>query len=75
MGLFWADPVNAGSDHQIIWSQSAVIWDTLITYANLTGDTQYNDKVAAALYAQAGENEDFMPKNQTILKPVDLFVR
>ncbi|KAF2117225.1 glycoside hydrolase [Lophiotrema nucula] len=73
LGLFLADEINGRFDEYIIWSQSAVIWETLTTYANLTGDMQYNDRVVEALYAQAGENEDYMPKNRTSLKPADLF--
>lgn len=63
-GLFYSKPAELGGD-VLPWSQSAVLWDSLIAYANLTGDTQFNNVVVDALNAQLGENDLFMPANQT----------
>lgn len=41
------------------------MFDTLIQYWQLTGDTKYNNIVTEALVAQKGLNNDFMPSNQT----------
>lgn len=41
------------------------MFDTLIQYGSLTGDTQYNGIASQALLAQQGPNGDFMPPNQT----------
>ncbi|KAF2649889.1 glycoside hydrolase family 76 protein, partial [Lophiostoma macrostomum CBS 122681] len=47
------------------WSTSATLWNALIAYSNLTSDTQFNDVVASAMYAQVGESDAYMPANQT----------
>jgi hypothetical protein len=47
------------------WWSSGAIWDSLIDYWFLTGDSQYNEDVAQALQFQLGPNNDFMPMNQT----------
>lgn len=67
-GLFYSKPVELNGG-ELIWEQSAVVWDSIIAYSNLTGDTQFNDVVADALYAQMGDDQDFVPKNQTNLGP------
>ena len=37
----------------------------LIHYWNLTGDSQYNDKVKQALLFQIGDDKNYMPSNQS----------
>ncbi|THV49374.1 hypothetical protein BGAL_0198g00120 [Botrytis galanthina] len=48
------------------WWESGAMFDTLIQYWRLTGDSQYNKLVTQGLAAQRGPNDDFMPPNQTI---------
>lgn len=47
------------------WWSSGNIWDTLVDYWFLTGDSTYNDVVAQAIQAQIGPQADYMPPNQT----------
>ncbi|KAF4626113.1 hypothetical protein G7Y89_g12044 [Cudoniella acicularis] len=47
------------------WWEAGVMFDTLIQYFHLTGDSQYNGMVSEALQFQQGPNADFMPSNQT----------
>lgn len=47
------------------WWESGAMFDTLIQYWHLTGDSQYNDIVSQGIQAQQGPNGDFMPPNQT----------
>lgn len=64
-GFFFSIPEELGGS-QLTWSQSATLWDSLIASANLTGDVQFNDIVAEAIYAQVDENDAFMPANKTL---------
>ncbi|KAF7955618.1 hypothetical protein EAE96_004544 [Botrytis aclada] len=48
------------------WWETGAMFDTLIQYWRLTGDSQYNKLVTQGLAAQRGPNDDFMPPNQTI---------
>ncbi|KAF7872017.1 uncharacterized protein EAF02_009122 [Botrytis sinoallii] len=48
------------------WWESGAMFDTLIQYWRLTGDSQYNQLVTRGLASQRGPNDDFMPLNQTI---------
>ncbi|KAH7348847.1 glycoside hydrolase family 76 protein [Rhexocercosporidium sp. MPI-PUGE-AT-0058] len=47
------------------WWNAGAMWDTLIQYWQLTGDSQYNGIVSQALQFQQGDDGDFMPLNQT----------
>ncbi|KAK6611337.1 hypothetical protein QC760_009615 [Botrytis cinerea] len=47
------------------WWESGAMFDTLIQYWRLTGDSQYNKLVTQGLAYQRGPNDDFMPLNQT----------
>lgn len=47
------------------WWSGGVVWDALVDYWYLTGDTEYNDVVKQALLFQVGPNQDYMPPNQT----------
>jgi mannan endo-1,6-alpha-mannosidase len=52
-------------DAPYFWWEAGAIFDTLVKYWTLTGDSQYNGIVSQGLVAQQGENGDFMPANQT----------
>ncbi|KAM0705486.1 hypothetical protein Q7P35_006845 [Cladosporium inversicolor] len=45
--------------------ENGLAWDSLINYWYQTGDDSYNDFIAYSLRHQVGENNDFMPANQT----------
>jgi mannan endo-1,6-alpha-mannosidase len=47
------------------WWEAGTMFDALIQYWQLTGDDQYNGIVAKGILAQEGQNDDFMPANQT----------
>lgn len=47
------------------WWEGGALFDTLINYWHLTGDSQYNSLVSEGLIFQQGPNGDFMPPNQT----------
>ncbi|KAF2258134.1 hypothetical protein CC78DRAFT_596616, partial [Lojkania enalia] len=64
IGLSFSKPAELGGD-ELVWDQSAVVWDSIIAYSSLTGDTQFNDVVAEALHVQSGEGNDLIPVNQT----------
>jgi mannan endo-1,6-alpha-mannosidase len=64
IGIFYSKPAALGGE-EITWSTSATLWNALIAYSNLTSDTQFNDVVASALYAQVGDDAAYMPANQT----------
>lgn len=45
--------------------ENGLAWDSLINYWYQTGDDSCNDFIAYSLRHQLGENNDFMPANQT----------
>lgn len=45
--------------------ESGLAWDSLINYWHQTGDDSYNDIIGEALRFQLGEEEDYMPTNQS----------
>lgn len=45
--------------------ENGLAWDTLINYWYQTGDDSYNEFIGHSLRFQLGENNDFMPANQT----------
>lgn len=47
------------------WWEAGAMFGTMIDYWALTGDTTYNAVVTQAILHQAGDDADFMPKNQT----------
>jgi mannan endo-1,6-alpha-mannosidase len=47
------------------WWEAGAMFGTMVEYWYYTGDTTYNPVVKAALLSQIGEDEDFMPTNQT----------
>jgi mannan endo-1,6-alpha-mannosidase len=52
-------------DKEYSWWESGNTWTELIEYSYLTGDQQYNDAIAKALWHQRGDFDAFMPPNQT----------
>ena len=47
------------------WWEAGAMFGQLINYWHLTGDSQYNDQVKEALLFQIGDDENYMPSNQT----------
>jgi mannan endo-1,6-alpha-mannosidase len=47
------------------WWEAGAMFGQLIHHWNFTGDTQYNDIVMQALLFQVGQDNDYMPKNQS----------
>jgi len=47
------------------WWEAGAMFGLLIDYWNLTGDAQYNDIVMQALQFQVGQDNNYMPVNQT----------
>lgn len=47
------------------WWEAGVVFNGLIEYSHLTGDTQYDALVTQALQHQLGDYNAFMPPNQT----------
>ncbi|TGO28067.1 hypothetical protein BPAE_0032g00090 [Botrytis paeoniae] len=47
------------------WWEAGAMFGTMINYWYYTNDTTYNDSVQQALLHQAGDDDDFMPLNQT----------
>lgn len=41
------------------------MWGSLIDYWYYTNDSTYNDVVMQGMLVQVGENEDYLPKNQS----------
>ena len=46
--------------------ESGLAWDSMINYASLTGDSQWNDLIIEAIFYQRGPDNAFMPPNQTM---------
>ncbi|KAF2122184.1 glycosyl hydrolase family 76-domain-containing protein [Lophiotrema nucula] len=64
IGLFALNASN-GTYDELPWQHSAIVWDTLIAYSNLTGDDRFGGIIAEGVKAQAGDDDMFMPANQT----------
>ncbi|KAF9700866.1 hypothetical protein EKO04_001064 [Ascochyta lentis] len=47
------------------WWESGLAFNTLIEYYGLTNDSEYNSRISEALQHQLGDNDAFMPANQT----------
>ncbi|OAS99466.1 uncharacterized protein BDCG_16152 [Blastomyces dermatitidis ER-3] len=47
------------------WWHSAVLFGSLVDYWHFTGDSSYNDMIKQGLLAQAGQNQDYQPANQS----------
>ncbi|KAK1564260.1 family 76 glycosyl hydrolase [Colletotrichum navitas] len=53
------------------WWEAGAMFGTLVDYWWLTGDDSYNAITTQALIHQAGEDNDYMPKNQTLTEGND----
>lgn len=47
------------------WWEAGACFGTMVEYWYYTNDTSYNPSVTAAILSQVGDNQDFMPANQT----------
>ncbi|KAG4416394.1 hypothetical protein IFR04_010440 [Cadophora malorum] len=47
------------------WWEAGSMFGTMIEYWYYTNDTSYNPTVTAAMLSQVGDNDDYMPTNQT----------
>jgi mannan endo-1,6-alpha-mannosidase len=47
------------------WWQAGAMWNTMVDYWYITGDTSYNEATTQALTFQVGDDQDYMPTNQT----------
>lgn len=47
------------------WWQAGAMWNTMLDYWHITGDTSYNAVISQALLFQVGDDRDYMPTNQT----------
>lgn len=63
-GLF-GDSDSKGATGPYLWWSFGAIWDAMVDYQYFTGDNQYNDVVQKALLWQRGQDDDYMPANQT----------
>jgi mannan endo-1,6-alpha-mannosidase len=52
------------SDEYFFW-EAGVVWNAMAEYSYLTGDSQYDETVSQALQFQVGDNNAYMPANQT----------
>ncbi|CAI6274152.1 unnamed protein product [Periconia digitata] len=53
-------------EEEYLWGATGEIWNSMLEYSHLTGDTQFNEAVASGLLHQTGERiVAFMPENQT----------
>ncbi|GAO16063.1 hypothetical protein UVI_02054080 [Ustilaginoidea virens] len=53
------------------WWEAGAMMGTLVDYWYYTGDEQYNKLVQEALLFQVGDDNDFMPRNQTVTEGND----
>ncbi|KAM5380859.1 hypothetical protein ACJZ2D_003383 [Fusarium nematophilum] len=51
--------------------EAGALFGTLVDYWWLTGDDSYNDITTQALLHQVGDDDDYMPKNQTLTEGND----
>ena len=58
------NPIGTFGEHYYWWT-GGVVWESMIDYWSLTGDSSYNNLVGQALAAQVGSKLDYMPANQT----------
>ncbi|OBT78038.1 hypothetical protein VF21_03169 [Pseudogymnoascus sp. 05NY08] len=47
------------------WWEAGAMWNTMVDYWYITGDTSYNEATSQALIFQVGADRDYMPTNQT----------
>ncbi|KAF4967055.1 hypothetical protein FSARC_5346 [Fusarium sarcochroum] len=64
-GLLPEVATNSDKGNGYYWFQSGAFMSSYIDYWQLTGDDTYNDLVSQGIQWQVGQNDDFMPTNQT----------
>lgn len=47
------------------WWEAGAVWESLLEYSHLTGDSQFNDLISTGILHQVGDYDAFMPPNQT----------
>jgi mannan endo-1,6-alpha-mannosidase len=47
------------------WWEAGTVWNALVGYSHLTGDSQYDGIISQALQFQVGDYNAYMPPNQT----------
>ncbi|KAJ2901677.1 cell wall glycosyl hydrolase [Zalerion maritima] len=47
------------------WWEAGAMFGTMVDYWHMTGDSTYNEVTTQALLHQTGNDDDYMPKNQT----------
>jgi mannan endo-1,6-alpha-mannosidase len=52
-------------DSDIFFWEAGTVWNAMVEYSHLTGDSQFDDTVSQALQFQIGENDAYMPLHQT----------
>ncbi|OTB19744.1 glycoside hydrolase family 76 protein [Daldinia sp. EC12] len=53
-------------DGMVGWWSGGVLWDTLLDYKSLTGESKYDEIISRGIQFQAGSKDDFLPANWTI---------
>lgn len=53
------------------WWEAGVAWGAMLDYVYYTGNDSYADLVRTSLLYQRGENDDYMPENQTSVEGND----
>ncbi|KAI1482338.1 glycoside hydrolase family 76 protein [Daldinia eschscholtzii] len=48
------------------WWSGGVLWDTLLDYKSLTGESKYDETISRGIRFQVGPNDDFLSPNWTI---------
>ncbi|KAF8857322.1 mannan endo-1,6-alpha-mannosidase [Acephala macrosclerotiorum] len=65
-GLLPGPPPNPSITNEgYFWWEAGGMFGSLIDYWYYTGDSTYNDVVVQGLQFQVGENDDYLPQNQT----------
>lgn len=52
-------------DRPTYWWEGGAVWGSLISYYALSNDSSYNPTVTDGLLAQVGQDDNYMPANQT----------
>ncbi|OAQ98388.1 hypothetical protein LLEC1_05269 [Akanthomyces lecanii] len=63
-GMLPGPPAFGTGDYY--WWEGGAMMGAYIDYWHLTGDPSYNSVVTQGLLFQAGDNNDYQPRNQTI---------
>lgn len=61
----WNIPGILPASPAYYWWESGAMWNTLIDYWHITGDSSYNDVTSQGMLFQVGPYQDYMPPNQS----------